>query len=122
VTSRDPELPAVPNYAATLLDAKVVDDLACDAPKPNTAEMDSKTVVGIPTEAGTSGVKVSVGDVVGKYEIRSQLGSGGMGAVYLAFDPMIEREVALKILSPDIGNSPVAVQRFLVQRQMKCAG
>ena len=56
---------------------------------------------------------LSAGDKIGKYEIRSLLGEGGMGAVYLAYDPLIEREVALKVLSQDVGNSHAALQRFL---------
>lgn len=36
----------------------------------------------------------------GKYEIRSLLGRGAMGSVYLGFDPLIERSVAIKILDP----------------------
>ncbi len=77
--------------------------------------IDTKTIVG--TEAITSSdmeVSVSpIGGTIGKYEIRSQLGAGGMGAVYLAFDTLIEREVAIKVLSQEVANSTVALQRFL---------
>src|SRR4051794_12528668 len=38
------------------------------------------------------------GDLVGPYEIRGFLGQGGMGQVYKAFDPRLERTVALKII------------------------
>jgi serine/threonine protein kinase len=50
---------------------------------------------------------------LGKYEIRNKLGEGGMGAVYLAFDPMIEREVAIKVLPPHVASKPKALDRFL---------
>ena len=77
--------------------------------------IDTKTIVG--AEAITSSdmeVSVSpIGGTIGKYEIRSQLGAGGMGAVYLAFDTLIEREVAIKVLSQEVANSSVALQRFL---------
>jgi len=38
------------------------------------------------------------GDRLGKYEIVASLGSGGMGEVYRALDPRLEREVAIKVL------------------------
>ncbi|MBM4076845.1 MAG: serine/threonine protein kinase, partial [Planctomycetes bacterium] len=74
---------------------------------------DSKTMIGgVPEPTGVSR-QVLVGENVGKYLIRGLLGEGGMGAVYLAFDPLIEREVALKVLAEGVGNSEVALQRFL---------
>lgn len=76
-------------------------------------EQDTRTLVGTTAETGTPGEAVNIGQKIGKYEIRAQLGAGGMGAVYLAFDPLIEREVALKVLSPDLSSSSTALQRFL---------
>ena len=40
------------------------------------------------------------GDAVGRYEIRREIGRGGFGAVYEAFDPELGRTVALKALKP----------------------
>ena len=48
---------------------------------------------------------------LGRYEIRSQLGAGGMGEVYLAHDPKINRQVAIKIL-PTMSASDDRLRRF----------
>lgn len=49
---------------------------------------------------------------VGRYEVSELLGQGGMGAVYLAHDPVLDRQVAIKIVHPKRG-TPEAKERFL---------
>ncbi len=49
---------------------------------------------------------------IGKYEIVGLLGKGGMGAVYRAFDPFLEREVAIKVMLPQVAEDPEQKQRF----------
>jgi serine/threonine protein kinase len=50
--------------------------------------------------------------VEGKYRIERILGKGGMGAVFLAHDLTLEREVAIKVLPPDIALDEQVVRRF----------
>ena len=42
---------------------------------------------------------------IGRYEIKSELGRGGFATVYLAYDPLFEREVAIKCLPPELIHS-----------------
>jgi len=49
---------------------------------------------------------------IGKYEVVRLLGRGGMGAVYQALDPALEREVAIKVMLPDTAGDPERKQRF----------
>jgi Tol biopolymer transport system component len=51
--------------------------------------------------------------VVGPYEVVGELGSGGMGTVYLARDSRLRRDVALKIMHASAGDDPRRLQRFL---------
>jgi ABC-type transport system substrate-binding protein len=46
-----------------------------------------------------------------RYEIIREIGRGGMGVVYLAHDPFLEREVAVKVVMPDIV-TPETIERF----------
>ena len=51
-------------------------------------------------------------DQVGKYKILGQIGQGAMGEVYRAHDPFLNRLVALKAVSPDLGQDPQFRRRF----------
>jgi len=50
--------------------------------------------------------------IAGRYEIRNRLGKGGMGAVYRAFDRVLEEDIALKVLREDAANKSDAARRF----------
>ncbi|MEK6337136.1 MAG: protein kinase [Acidobacteriota bacterium] len=52
------------------------------------------------------------GTILGRYEIRSKIGEGGMGEVYRAHDPKLQREVAVKVLPLAVSQDPVSLQRF----------
>src|SRR6516225_3311807 len=53
------------------------------------------------------------GKQLGRFELRRELGHGGCGIVYLAFDPLLEREVALKVPRPEVLATPERRRRFL---------
>ena len=50
---------------------------------------------------------------IGRYEIGEQLGKGGMGVVFKALDPELDRFVAIKLISPDIEVSEEVLARFV---------
>ena len=54
---------------------------------------------------------------VGRFEIRSVLGTGGFAVVYLAFDPTLNRQVALKIPRPHALMKPELRRRFVTEAQ-----
>src|SRR5262245_4834925 len=53
-----------------------------------------------------------VGGRIGPYQITSRLGRGGMGVVFLAEDPRLERKVAIKVLPAAFTQNPDRVRRF----------
>src|SRR6267142_6923345 len=57
-------------------------------------------------------MSLSPGTKLGRYEIRSKIGEGGMGEVYLAEDTQLHRKVALKVLPPDVAANQDRMRRF----------
>src|SRR5713226_4721550 len=58
---------------------------------------------------------------LGRYEIKSQIGAGGMGEVYLAQDTRLDRKVALKILPAEVAAHPDRMKRFVQEAKAASA-
>ena len=56
---------------------------------------------------------IAAGTRLGRYEIRSQIGAGGMGEVYCARDTTLDRAVALKILPAEVASHQERMRRFI---------
>src|SRR5919204_6651105 len=66
-------------------------------------------------------MSLAAGTRLGRYEIRSPLGAGGMGEVYLAQDTRLERTVALKILPAEVASDRQRMQRFIQEAKAASA-
>src|SRR6478672_3981469 len=62
-----------------------------------------------------------IGSRIGPYEVVSRLGQGGMGEVYRATDTVLKRQVALKVLPPEVANDPERVARFQREAEVLAA-
>src|SRR5713101_6589716 len=63
---------------------------------------------------------IAAGTKLGRYEIRSQLGAGGMGEVYCARDEKLNRDVAIKVLPVTLSQDADRLRRF--EQEAQAAG
>lgn len=79
---------------------------------------------GIPRSTAEAGwplaIERAAGDRIGPFHIESELGRGGHGVVFQAFDPRLGRRVALKVARPEVLLDPDRRKRFL--REARAAG
>ncbi len=61
---------------------------------------------------------LSPGTTLGPYSVTAQIGKGGMGEVYRAHDPKLNRDVALKVLPDDFAQDPERLARFKREAQV----
>mgnify|MGYP001388179267 FL=1 len=59
-----------------------------------------------------------VSQILKGYELKEVLGKGGFGAVYRAYQPLVKREVAIKVILPAFANRPEFVRRFETEAQL----
>ena len=55
--------------------------------------------------------------LAGRYRVERRIGAGGMGAVYLAQHLLLRRQVAIKLLAPELTRDPVMRERFIREAQ-----
>jgi serine/threonine protein kinase len=60
----------------------------------------------------TSRVPLAPGTRLGPYEILAPIGAGGMGEVYRARDPRLDREIAIKVIPAELAREPERMRRF----------
>src|SRR5713226_8938888 len=66
-------------------------------------------------------MSIAAGTKLGRYEIRSKIGEGGMGEVYLAQDTKLDRKVALKILPAEVAADRGRMKRFVQEAKAASA-
>src|SRR5688500_10799684 len=53
-----------------------------------------------------------IGQYLGSYEIIEEVGKGGMARVYRAYQPSVDRFVAIKVIEKQIASDSLAIERF----------
>ena len=61
-------------------------------------------------------MSLAPGTRLGDYEILAPVGAGGMGEVYRSHDPRLNRDVAIKVLAPQLSQDPTA-DIWIVERK-----
>src|SRR5688572_28402044 len=67
---------------------------------------------------GPSEARQPLGPAAARYSLRGEVGQGGMGVVLAAFDPTLNRDLALKVLRREYADHGPVVQRFREEAQI----
>ena len=73
---------------------------------------------GILASVGSSGSPLAAGARFGPYRVLAPLGSGGMSVLYRATDESLGRDVALKVMAPDLSEDPEFRARFTTEARL----
>ena len=64
---------------------------------------------------------LEIGSRLGHYHVTALIGEGGMGQVYRAHDPSLDRDIAIKVLPVELAANPVTVRRFRLEAKAVAA-
>jgi len=84
---------------------------------PHTHELDPALALTVAGPPSSEAIVLPAGTFVGRYVIREVIGTGGMGVVYVADDPELGREVALKLLRGSLVHHTNARNRIIREAQ-----
>jgi anti-anti-sigma factor len=74
-----------------------------------------------PTDETRIFTTITAGAIIGHYRVKSRLGAGGMGEVFLALDTQLNRDIALKFLPPHYSNDDSFKTRFMREARSAAA-
>ncbi len=121
-----PAAVTVERHLASCRDCRTL--VATLAPAPGERDSDLATAPrrgGRGTDPGRHGHTtepvVALGDTIGRYVVLRRLGAGGMGVVFAAYDPQLDRKIALKLLRTGIGLGEREAQARLVREAQSIA-
>jgi len=58
---------------------------------------------------------IEIGQNFGNFFVKEEIGRGGMGTIYMAVDTMLNREVALKVIHPELATNEQLMERFKIE-------
>lgn len=87
------------------------DELGID-PSPDTTALYERI------RTGETPIKAAEPQAIRSYLVRERIGAGGFGEVYRAFQPVVNREVAIKIIKPELANQSDFIRRFETEAQL----
>jgi tetratricopeptide (TPR) repeat protein len=100
-----------------------LDRTAAAATRPSQVSYDD-TVAGVPERPSGSvapDLDLEIGARIGRYVVSSKLGAGGMGVVLAAYDPELDRKVAIKLVRPGEGLDPEGLRARMVREAQAMA-
>ena len=108
--------------AYQMLTSRLGEELGVE-PSISIRRLEERIVTGDPAlESGARGSLPGAGPVAGLvvrgYELREKIGEGAYGVAYRAYQPAVGREVAIKVIRPELANDPDFIRRFEAEAQV----